>query len=371
MNKISLSDYKGSMIYFHFFDTYIKLFEKGKEVIFNELYINNSSYRRCREKEQGVGPEIISKLAKYYNLRELNVDEIDSYEIYLNDLYSKIYYKDNKNYEEDLNKLEQIINEKNILFPLFQLMRLLMLLNSKKSVDQVYEENLEEYLYMKKFTFFFKGELKTIFNIVSLFFEKGTENCEWNYDFKNALAYQILASKCYKDQKYVEAVFFATKSNEILLNDYNYKRIITVNNVVMRSLLYIGNYEQCLDVATKQLKSLEALGLNDFDVRAAQSSLSIALLGLERYEEVVYSILNQEKMDLSDITCLLIAKYMIDKVEYKKYFSEFISENNFNDNIMKYLNLLSYYFTHRDKKMLKTFEKYNISGILIKILRNV
>ena len=62
---------------------------------------------------------------------------------------------------------------------------------------------------------------------------------------------------------------------------------------------------------------------------------------------------------------------MIDKVEYKKYFSEFISENSFNENIMKYLNLLSYYFTHRDKKMLKTFEKYNISGILIKILRNV
>lgn len=45
-----------------------------------------------------------------------------------------------------------------------------MLLNSKKSVEQVYEENLEEYLYMKKFTFLFKGELKTIFNIVSLFF---------------------------------------------------------------------------------------------------------------------------------------------------------------------------------------------------------
>ena len=139
----------------------------------------------------------------------------------------------------------------------------------------------------------------------------------------------------------------------------------------MRSLLYIGNYEQCLDVATKQLKSLEALGLNDFDVRAAQSSISLSLLGLERYEEAAYNLLNQERMDLSDITCLLISKYMLDKNEYKKYYSDFISENNFSDNIMKYLNLLSYYFTHRDKKMLKTFEKYNISGILIKILRNV
>lgn len=51
MNSISLTDYKGYMMYFLFFDTYIKLFEKGKEVVFNELYINNSSYRRCREKE--------------------------------------------------------------------------------------------------------------------------------------------------------------------------------------------------------------------------------------------------------------------------------------------------------------------------------
>lgn len=56
MNKIELNDYKGSVIYFHFFDAYIKLSEKNKEQIFKELYINNSSYRRCREKEQRVGP---------------------------------------------------------------------------------------------------------------------------------------------------------------------------------------------------------------------------------------------------------------------------------------------------------------------------
>ncbi|MBQ4571080.1 MAG: hypothetical protein IJB21_05255 [Bacilli bacterium] len=76
-------------------------------------------------------------------------------------------------------------------------------------------------------------------------------------------------------------------------------------------------------------------------------------------------------MDLLEITCLLISKYMLAKNEYKKYFSDFVLDTNFNDNIMKYLNLLSNYFTHRDKKMLKMFEKYNIYGILIKILKNV
>lgn len=93
----------------------------------------------------------------------------------------------------------------------------------------------------------------------------------------------------------MEAVFFATKSNEILVYDYYYKRIITVNNVVMRSLLYIGNYKQCLEVATKQLRSLEALGLNEFDMKAVQSSVNLSLLGLEQYAKAVYNILNQKK----------------------------------------------------------------------------
>lgn len=246
-----------------------------------------------------------------------------------------------------------------------------MLLNSKKSIEKVYFENEEEYNFIKKFAFFFKGELKNIFDIVSLFFEKENENYEWNHDFKNALAYQILSSKCYKDKKYVEAVFFGTKSNEILLSDYNYKRIITVNNVVMRSLLYIGNYEQCLEISTKQIKSLEALELYGFDMIAAQSSQNTSLLGLKRYEEAIDNLLIQKNMDLSDITILLISKYMLSKEEYKKYFSDFISDNDFNDNIIKYLNLLSYYFTHRDKKILKTLEKYGISGVLIKILKNI
>lgn len=104
---------------------------------------------------------------------------------------------------------------------------------------------------MKKFNFFYTKELKSIFNILSLFFESGIEKCEWNYDFKNALAYQILASKCFKDKKYVESIFYATKANDILLNDYNFMRIISVNNTIIRSLLYIDNYEQGYELATK------------------------------------------------------------------------------------------------------------------------
>lgn len=371
MNKISLNDYKGSMIYFHFFDTYIKLFEKGKEVIFNELYINNSSYRRCREKEQGVGPEIISKLTTYYNIKEVNNEDIDNYEILLNDLYTNIYYKNTDNYEEDLNKLETLIAENNLMSPVFKLIRLLLLLNSKKSVEQVYNENTHEYNYIKKFSSFYVGELKTILNIISLFFESTSDKCEWDHDFKNALAYQILSSKCFKDQKYIEAIFYATKANDILITDYNYKRIISVNNIVMRSLLYIGNYEECMKLSTKQIRSLESLGVIGYDLIATKSSLNLSLLGLNKYKEVLININNQEKMDLSDITSMLICEYKLNKQSFKDYYKDFIETNKFNESTLKYLNLLTYYFTHRDKKILKTLSKANISGILINILQNI
>ena len=83
--------------------------------------------------------------------------------------------------------------------PVFKLIRLLLLLNSKKSVEQVYNENTHEYNYIKKFSSFYVGELKTILNIISLFFESTSDKCEWDHDFKNALAYQILSSKCFKE----------------------------------------------------------------------------------------------------------------------------------------------------------------------------
>ena len=46
MRKIDISEYKGSRIYFYFFDIYLKINDIRKEEIFAELYINNSSYRR-------------------------------------------------------------------------------------------------------------------------------------------------------------------------------------------------------------------------------------------------------------------------------------------------------------------------------------
>ena len=66
MKKINISEYKGSRIYFYFFDIYLKINDIRKEEIFAELFINNSSYRRSRDYEQKVGENIIKQLSDHF-----------------------------------------------------------------------------------------------------------------------------------------------------------------------------------------------------------------------------------------------------------------------------------------------------------------
>ncbi len=43
------------------------------------------------------------------------------------------------------------------------------------------------------------------------------------------MSYQILASKNYMNEKYIEAIYYSTNVCDILLVEMNFKRHITVN----------------------------------------------------------------------------------------------------------------------------------------------
>ncbi len=371
MNKIELNVYYSSAIYFHFFDAYIKTQDIKKDILFKELDINDSSYRRCREKEQNVGKTIIEKLASHFKLKLLNQTEIEMYENYLNDLYVKIYYKDDENYNNDLEKIEKIIEEKNILFPIFRLMRLLLIANSKKSIEFTYNNYNEEFNYLKKYKRFYDNEINVIFNILSLFFEENSNEYEWNYNFNNALAYQILSSKCYKDKKYIEAIFFSTKAKEILLTDYNYKRIIAINRTIMASLLYIGNYDEVENIASKQIRSFNAMNITGFELKAVKENLNIALLGKKEWKKVIENLENQKKVTLTDIICILIAKYKTDKVEYNNYFTNEIMTLDLNEEYEKIFKSLNHYLNCEDRKLIPDLMNAKIHGVLKNILKKI
>ena len=73
----------------------------SKEVLFEKLCINNSSYRRLRDYEQNVGSQIVDQLSNHYRFVVPTNDWIDELEIFTNRVYNKykgtIYMKKTKN----------------------------------------------------------------------------------------------------------------------------------------------------------------------------------------------------------------------------------------------------------------------------------
>lgn len=370
MKKIDLIEYKKSRIYFIFFDVYLKVNNVRKEEIFTELYINNSSYRRSREYEQKVGTQIIKQLCNHFGFIIPEKSLIDELEVKINNIYFNMYYRIYKTYDEDLAYLNKLLEKNTIISPVLMLVKLFMMVNCHKPISYVKENYKILYEDVKKYYEFYTAELKGIYEILNLFFDDDVIlSDDWNHNYKNAMSYQIVASKCYSEKKYIEAIFFSKCSQDILYKDLNFKRVISVNRTIMSSYLYIGNYEECHGIAEKQIMYLQSIDFSDYEVESAIIFEIVALLGMEKYQEVKDRVYAYTKMSLTIITCLLISLYQLDEKEYLNFYNENIGYMDHNDK--QYLILLNDYLKSRSKSILSDLSKYPIMGSLIKILKNL
>lgn len=296
MKKIDISEYKESRIYFDFFDVYLKINNIKKEEIFTELYINNSSYRRARDYEQKVGKQIIQQLTNHFKLIIPTTSMVETLEVKINEIYYNMYYRIYDSYDTDLSFLDKLLEENTLLSPVIKLLKLFMLVNTNKSISFVKQNYYELYEDVKKYYDFFILELKEIFEILFLFFDSDAIlSEEWRHNYKNAMSYQIVASKCYSEKKYIEAIFFGKCAQDILYKDLNFKRIISVNRTIMSSYLYIGNYDECLNIAEKQILYLKSIDFINYEIESAIIFEVVALLALERFQDVKEKIKDYQK----------------------------------------------------------------------------
>lgn len=369
MKNFDLSIYKKTRVYFDFFNIYLKKQNITREEIFSILIINNSSYRRCRESEQKVGKQILKQLAEYFEFIIPNDIIIDELQEKINQIYHKMYYKIYDTYEEDQKYIDALLGQNILLLPIVKLIKLYLVVNSTKSVVDVKTEYKEMFEDVKSYLDMFTYELREIYEILNLFFgDEIVLNENWNQDYKNAMSYQIVASKCYFEKKYIEAIFFSKCSLEILLNDMNYKRIITVNRTIMGSYLYVGNYSECHKIAEKQILYLQSINYSDYELESAYMFEAVSLLGLEKYNEVEKMIEGYSKMNLTLLTCLFVALYQVNREKYIELYNENIEE--FDSENKEYLFQLNKYLKNKDKNALSRLNNYSIMGGLIKILKN-
>ena len=370
MFSINLNDYKKTKIYLQLFDVILKDLPINKEEFLLEHDITPSSYRLARKVEQNVGKSIIIKLSEVFKFVTLADDELEDVEKQLNKIYFDIYYKNYDNYDNHLEYINEMINKNFLIHPLFKLFKLFLLCNSNKSVKNVYSDNNGLFNEIVKYKNFYNKELVEIYNILNLFFNDSIKESEKHQDYKNPMSYQILASRCYMKEKYIEAIYYSTKACNILLDEMNFKRYVSVNRTLMACQLCIGDYETCHMNSVKVFHSVKSLNLEQFEIDAAEDYYYASLLGLKQFDIIYKKLKDNNNFNKNKFTCLLISMFKIDQTLFSNYLKENINFKELSNEYFEYIKSVCLFLEKKDKKQLDRLKDYSIMKGLIRILKN-
>lgn len=176
MIKIDLKAYKENKQYLILFDILIKNVAKNKDIFLEDLDITPSSYRRAKVSEQTIGEHIVNKLSTFFNYKTITKEEVEKYELFINKIYTEYYYSLNSNTLYILGKLDELINENNLFYPIFLLFKLLFNLISNNNQTIINNEN--EYLYEQviKYKPFYNEDLLDVLVHVEVLFDKDFTN---------------------------------------------------------------------------------------------------------------------------------------------------------------------------------------------------
>ena len=355
MFKIDLSLYKKSKQYFILFDVILKDLSVNKDFFLKESGVSPSSYRKARFIEQNNGNKIIDKLCNALNYRNVNNEIIDEIELLINRIYNNMYYKVYTTYEKDLSIINEYLESNIILRPIVLLSKLFLLANYKYDVGEFDNENNTDYIELKKYLPLFSNELLELFDILSLVFEKNVHDKVLMKTYKNSLFYYALASRLCSDKRYVESLFVSKKAEDVLVREKNYKRLLYLNVKMMHCMNSIKNYEECFELASMQLLSLRSFIDVDYAYKNTVKNLAISCLPLKKYSYVINLLLNEPKLSMTEVCCLLVSQFNLDIEKYNEYFDFYYNGTSIENKAI--LANLDSFLKHNDKKELMKLEE--------------
>lgn len=371
MKKFNFEVYKGSSQYFLLFDVMFKERSLNKDHYLLDVGITPSSYRRARASEQNVGLTIMKTLTEKFEYKIPTDNLVDELEKFADKVYFNMNYKIYKGFEEDIQYLEKLIDQNYIIFPVLKLILLLLKINERKNIDVILEENLELYSEVARYKVFYTNELSEIFELLNIYFESKNNEDLIIKNYSNGMAYFILSSRSYYKNDYIGCLYFAYKAKDIFEKEGNIKRILYLNHNIMSSLLNVGNYDECYELASRQILILESLDADANDMKAAYKFLTVASLGQKNYNYVIELLKEKESLNLTEIVCLLISKFNLDKNEYTRYLKNEIDYDSFPSNMKNYLKVLDQYLNKRERKLLLKLENPKLMSCMLKILKKL
>ena len=243
-----------------------------------------------------------------------------------------------------------------------------MIINDQIHPVQMQITNYELYEEIKKYELFFNDELLEIVEIADVTFINEIDDYFLSKSFKNELTYHTLASRCTALGRYLESIYFCKKVKEMYINDENYKRIYYINLILIADYNYLLKFENSNLLAEKQLRNLSAIKNNDLEYQLTKSIYVMTFLGLKDYKKVISLLENKQNYKLTEMVCLLISYYAINKSEYNKIYNELITKIR-NENNKNCLILLHEVLNDKSKKRVIDLDKYNINKCIIEILK--
>ncbi len=325
MKKIDLKEYKNYKTYFILFDILMKENDLKKEDVLNKLSISISSYRRAHFKDTKISKELYIKLCDYFDIIPLDLKEIDYYEEKLNEVYFDNYYGMTDKLEENFKWIEQHKNKRNVLYPIFQLLE-----QYCKIKELLFD--IDEYDFLK-FKKFYQGELVEFYNIFEIVLTRGTYSptkFDYNNDY-NEHYLSALAFNSFKNDKYIESIYYAEKAIKLYDINLNYKRKYTINIIIMINLLSLKKYNDCRKLAHKQYYSLKSLEYYGDEFYSTLELYLLSNLYLNNYDDIFKSEYNM----FETLVILFIRLYAYKKLKDDKGYANTLNKikNNEYDNI--------------------------------------
>ncbi len=367
MKKFKINGYKDYKQYFLLLDVLIKSESSNIELFLEENNISPSSYRRAKKDGNKIGAIILTKLAKYFGYNLCSKSLIDEIETRINIIYFDIYYKEYENYENHYKWLEEMINKRYIIFPIFKLFKLLMILNDKTNPSKVQDNYRELYNEIKEYRNFYGKEFEEIIEIFDVSFKEELDDYYLSNDYINELTYHTLASRCTVMGRYLESIYFCNKVKEKYFYDENYKRIYFINLILIANYNYLFKFEKSNQLAKKQLLTLSSTKNNELEYKLTQGIYIITCLGIKEYNEVINLLKTKDRLTLTELVSLLIAYYKIDIKRYKELFEDCLLTNE-NSDIYRCLVILDD-ILHNNKKRIYELDQFNINKCIIEILK--
>ena len=365
MKRIDLSEYKNNIKFIKLFEILIKEKYSNKDEFLTSIKITPSTFRRAREGDSKHSSQIVRTLANHFDLKYVDNKLIDELEEKINRLYFNIYYKNKTTYDEDLKEINKLLEEKYIIYPIILMFKMLMLMNDFRNTDDFVNRNKELYKEIEKYKSFYNDELLEFYDVIEMNFNEEPSDSYLKKEYKNELTNASLARRCMILGKYIEGLYFADLAINHFVKTRNYKRIIFTTLTVIGIYNHLERFEEAYNIGMSQHYALKVI--NDDQLRSTTRQLSIACIGLKKYDLIIEFYKEQPSLNLTELTCYLIASYNIDMDEYietRDYYST-LKDGKYKDLFMA----LDKYLKGDKKELVKTIDNYNITDSLINYLK--